>query len=139
MDDFAAFAAFGTTLTIDSTPVYGIGDVTGPQFSTDVSDVTNHSSPNATEQRVATVKRVGTISFPMVTKSDDAGQQALYDGWQSRDASTFVLTKPSGIVHTFDAYITGFADAAPVTGHESIDVVLTPLAWDDDATVFPSS
>lgn len=138
-DEFAGFAAFGTSITIDSTPIWGVGDVTGPQLSTDTSDTTNHSSPGQTEQRVATVKRTGTISFPMVLRSEDAGQQALYAGWQDREGHAFVITKPSGVVHTFDAFVTSFGDGAPVTAHESIEVTLTPLAWPDDATTFPGS
>ena len=67
------------------------------------------------------------------------GQQALYAAWQDREGHSFVITKPSGVVHTFEGMVTGFGDGAPVTSHESIDVTIVPLAWADDATTFPGS
>jgi hypothetical protein len=138
-DDFAGFAAFGTTVSIDTTPVWGVQDISGPALSTDTAETTNHSSPGSTEQRVATVKRTGEISFPMVLRSSDAGQQALYEAWQDRDAHDFVITKPSGVVHTFEGLVTAFGDSAGVTAAETLDVTITPIAWPDDATTFPGS
>ncbi len=145
VDAFSGFAAFGTTVSIqrdeDSypVPIWGVQDITGPQLSTDVADTTNHASPGRTEQRVATVKRTGTVSFPMVTRSEDAGQQALYDVWFNVEIANFVITKPSGIVHEFPAYVTSFGDSGPVTDAERLDVVLTPATWEEDATTFPAS
>ena len=142
-DDFAGFSAYGTTVEIEvdssDVEIWGVGDVTGPQLSTDVSDTTNHSSPGRTEQRVATVKRVGTISFPMVVKAGDPGQAALYETWFDQAIANFTITKPSGIVHSFPAYVTQFGDGAPVTAHESIEVILTPSSWPEGATTFPGS
>ncbi len=138
-DDFAGFAAYGTSVTIDGTPIYGVGDITGPALSTDTSDTTNHSSPDATEQMIATIKRVGTLAFPMVTDPTDAGQQALYAAWHGRTLNDYVVTKPSGIIHSFSGYCTGFGDGAPVTGHESLSVVLRPASWPADSTTFPAS
>lgn len=136
--EFAGYPGYGITITIDGVPIWGVQDVSGPALSTDTADTSNHSSPGGTEQRVATLKRTGEITFPMIVRPDDAGQQALYAAWQDTEAHAIVMTKRSGIVHSFDGLVTSLGDSAAVTDAEKWDVTIVPIAWPEDATTFPS-
>jgi hypothetical protein len=121
-------ATMGTTLTIGGQGIYGIQDISGPALSTDTDEVTNHDSPNFTEEFLATIKRTGEISFPLVVDTEDVGFADLFDAWDARSKDAYVLTYPDGTTISFDAYVTGFGLSAPYAGHLSADVTLRPAA-----------
>lgn len=121
-----AVDTLGTTLTINATAVGQIQDVSGPELSTDTDEITNHSSPNNTEEFIATIKRTGEISFPLVFNPGDTGHEALFTAWNSRSKDSYALTYPDGSGWTFDAYCVGFSMSAPVAGHLSADITLRP-------------
>ena len=126
-----AIPTLGTTISLNGTPLGQIMDITGPQLSTDTDEITNHSSPDHTEEFIATIKRVGEITFALVFDPDNSGHVALQAAWSDRSADSYVMTYPddagntgAGASWSFDAYCTGFSMAAPVTGHLSADVTL---------------
>lgn len=121
-----AVASYGATISIDGTPIAEVGDIAGLQLSTDVDEVTNHDSPDGVEERIPTIKRLGELGFPMNVVAADAGQQDLFAAWEDRTEATFVVTYMSGITATFPGFVTGFGLSAPVTGHDSADITITP-------------
>jgi hypothetical protein len=131
--DSIAIPTMGTTLSINGTPIGQIMDITGPQLSTDTDEITNHSSPDNTEEFIATIKRTGTVDFPLVFHSADSSHVALQTAWDERSKDTYVMTYPdytgaagAGDSWTFDAYCVGFSMSAPVAGHLAADISLRP-------------
>src|SRR5262245_38726234 len=102
-----ASASYGATVTIDGVPIAEVGDISGLALSTDLDEVTNHDSPDGVEERLATIKRLGELGFPMNIVTADAGQQDLFAAWEDRSVVTIVVTFISGLVQTFSAYVTG--------------------------------
>ena len=86
-------------------PIEEVRDITGLEFTTDEVDVTNHDSPGFGEEVLPTIKRWGTISFPMNAVPGAAGQQALYDAWAARTIDNYVLTYTNGVVATFTGFV----------------------------------
>ncbi len=121
-----ASASYGATVSIDGVPIIEVGDISGLALSTDLDEVTNHDSPDGVEERLATIKRLGELSFPMNIVVSDPGQQDLFAAWEDRSVVEIVVTFISGLIQTFNAYVTGFSVSAPVTGHDSADVTITP-------------
>jgi hypothetical protein len=58
-----AIPTLGTTIEMNGQPIGQIMDITGPQLTTDTDEVTNHSSPDHTEEFIATIKR--TVEEPL--------------------------------------------------------------------------
>jgi hypothetical protein len=121
----------GTTISINSTPIGQIMDITGPQLSTDVDEITNHDSPDHTEEFIPTVKRTGEITFPLVFDPDNNAHAALQAAWDERSKDDYVMAYPdssgeveAGATWSFSAYCIGFSMSAPVTGHLAADVTL---------------
>src|SRR5262245_53192419 len=121
-----AVASYGATITIDGTDIEEIGDITGLELSTDLDEVTHHGSPDGVEERIATIKRLGDVSFPMNAVPGATGQQALFAAWEDRSQDNYILTYTSGIVASFVGMVTRFALGAPVAGHDSVEVTITP-------------
>lgn len=127
-----AIDTFGTTLEMDAVGIAQIQDIDGPNLSTDTDEITNHSSPDATEEFIATIKRTGEVSFPLVFNPADASHNAMFTAWKDRTLDPYTLTYPDGSTWEFDAYVTGFGQGAPVVGHLSANVTLRPsgaLEW----------
>lgn len=121
-----AIDTFGTTLSIDSVPIPQIQDIDGPNLSTDTDEITNHSSPGQVEEFIATVKRTGEISFPIVHNPANAAHQALFTAWSDKSLDVYEMAYPDGSTWEFDAYVIGFGDTAPVNGHLAKAVTLRP-------------
>lgn len=121
-----AVASYGATVSIDGTDIIEVGDISGLEFSTDLDEVTNHGSPDGVEERIPTIKRLGDLAFPMSVVASDPGQQDLFAAWEDRAEADFIVVYQSGITATFVGYVTGFGLSAPVAGHDSADVTITP-------------
>ena len=117
-------ATLGTTLTLNAVPIAQVQDISGPELSTDTDEITNHSSSNATEEFLVTIKRVGEITFPLVFNSALASHDAFFAAWEDRSLDDYVMTYPDNSSWEFTAYVTGFSMSAPVDGHLSADVTL---------------
>lgn len=121
-----AVASYGATITIDSVAINEIGDISGLALSTDLDEVTHHNSPDGVEERIPTIKRIGELSFPVACVATDEGQQDLFAAWEGRTECDFVVTYMSGITASFPGYVTAFGLNAPVAGHDTADVTITP-------------
>jgi len=119
-----AIDTFGTTLAMDGVAIPQIQDIDGPALSTDTDEITNHSSPGGFEEFIATILRTGEVTFPVVHNPAHAAHQALNTAWRAKSLEPFLLTYPDGSTWTLSAYITGFADTAPVNGHLAKAVTL---------------
>lgn len=124
-------AALGTTISINSTPIGGVQDISGPDDSYDWDDTTAHDAPDRTETGVPTVRRTGEVSFPLVLDSSDAGQIALLAAHDAivegdHEPDDFVITYPDGATDTFAGYVMRFGRGAPVGGHLAADVMIRP-------------
>lgn len=133
MADSIAIPTMGTTLSLNGSPIGQMMDITGPSLTTDTDEITNHSSPDNTEEFIATIKRTGTIKFPLVFYSGDTSHTALQTAWEERSKDAYVMTYPdetgtagAGDSWSFDAYCVGFEMAAPVDGHLAADITLRP-------------
>jgi hypothetical protein len=131
MADSVAIPTLGTEISLNGTPIGQIQDITGPQLSTDTDEITNHSSPDHTEEFIATIKRTGEITFPLVFYPGDAGHLALLEAKNARSKDAYVMTYPDedgisggGESWDFNAYCTGFSLTAPVGGHLAAAVTL---------------
>jgi hypothetical protein len=121
----------GTTLSLNGQPIGQIMDITGLQLSTDTDEITNHSSPDHVEEFIATIKRTGEVTFPLVFNPGDTEHAALFSAWEDRSLDDYVMTYPdetgtpdAGAAWTFAAYCTGFSMSAPVAGHLAADITL---------------
>jgi len=128
-----AIPTLGTTLTLNDTPIGQMMDIAGPHLATDTSEITNHSSPDHTEEFIATIKRTGEITFPLVFNPGDEAHMALFTAWKDRTKDDYVMTFPdeegiadAGAAWTFSAYCVGFGNTAPVNGHLAADITLRP-------------
>lgn len=129
-----AVDTFGTTLTREGVGIAQVQDIDGPNLSTDTSEITNHSSPGAVEEFIATIKRTGEISFPLVFNPADPshdGDTGLLSAWGARSMDEYVMTYPDGSAWTFNAYCTGFEMGAPVNGFLAADITLRPSGEPD--------
>lgn len=131
MVDSVAVPTLGTTLTFNGDPIAQIQDIDGPELSTDTVEITNHSSPDNTEEFRPTIKRTGNVSFPLVFDPDNTGHQDLQAAQAARSKDSYVMTYPdetgtadAGASWSFDAYVVGFKNTSPVTGVLSADVTL---------------
>lgn len=105
-----------------------VRDINGPQLSTAVVDVTNQSSPNATEEILATLKQLGQVTFDInwqpghVTHNATTG---LLADWISRAKRHFRLTWPDGITTwSFTAFVVGMSPTSPVADALRMSVTL---------------
>lgn len=126
MAETQAVASYGATIEINGQDIQEIGDIAGLELSTDLDEVTHHGSPDGVEERIPTIKRLGDLSFPMSLVVSDAGQQDLWAAWENRSRDTYVVRYMSGLVATFIGMVTNFGLSAPVAGHDSADVTITP-------------
>lgn len=120
-----AVAAIGAIITIDGVPIEECKDITGPELTIDMVDVTSHDSPNRTEEKKAVLKRLGPISFDMNATPGAVGQQALVDAWDDMTEDNYVLTMTNGVVVTFTGNVTRLGPAAAVTDVNMLSVEIT--------------
>jgi len=126
-----AIPTMGTTLQLNNVPIGQVMDITGPQLSTDTDEITNHSSPDNTEEFIATIKRTGEVTFPLVFNPEATAHAALFTAWEDRTLDDYIMTYPdetgtasAGASWDFTAYCTGFSMSAPVDGHLAADITL---------------
>lgn len=126
----------GTTLSRNGQVIAQVGDISGPDLSTDTDEITNHSSPDGVEEFIPTIKRTGEVTFPLVFLMDDPTHDAstgVVGAWQDRSLDEYELRYPdetgtpgAGGGWDFSAYVTGVSNSAPVDGHLAADITLRP-------------
>lgn len=105
------------------------GDIVGPGKTWDEADVTNHSSPNRTEEIIVTIKRLGTVTFDVNFLPTNATHNAVTGLQADRDNGTkrnFQLVAPDGssTTYSFTAYVKEFTPTWSMTGAVSASVTL---------------
>lgn len=97
--------AHGTTLTIDSTPIGGLRQISFPNEEKALVDVTDHDSGGDREY-VPGLRDGGTIDIEFLTEAEDAGQQALWANYGNTANATveFVMTPPNDAAVSGDAF-----------------------------------
>lgn len=112
------FAAFGTGITIGGTEVKELTTIAWDMGTVDDVDITNHDSPDSTEEFVPGIIRVGYIDIEGNFVPTDPGQQALITNLQARTSAAIVITCADTGAATFSgtAYVKSLRPTAPVEG-----------------------
>ena len=132
-----ALNSFGTLLKMGDggsptetfTTIAEVGDIAGPEVTSDSKETTNHSSPNGFEEFVVTIKRTGQVTFPInFTPSAATHSYAtglLHDAY-NQHLRNFQLVFPSSpaVTWSFAAYVQSFKPKAPVNGVLGADITL---------------
>lgn len=111
----AGEAAFGTTLTIDATPVAELTNIGGPNVTADALDVTSHDSADDYKEFVAGLLDGGEVSLEGNLTTAAAGN-VMMDAANARNLVAVVITFPTTptIAWSFNGIVTGFSTGAPV-------------------------
>ena len=108
-------AAFGSTLSYNSTPIGELKTITGPSISMDPIEITNHDSDDAFREYVAGLSDGGEISCTGNTTNTTLSAGIL----AQQTAQAIVITIPCGGgtgTWTCSGFITKFETSAPFDG-----------------------
>jgi len=130
-----AYSSFGTLLQVDDgggvsfTTIAHVRDITGPAMTTDVEDVTSHSSAGGFEEIIPTLKHAGEVTFDVLFDPNDAthdGSTGLVSLQNSRAKRSFRMIMPTSPAKrwNFQGYITSVSVAAPVAGVQTASVTI---------------
>lgn len=132
-----AISAFGTLLKIGDgatptetfTTIAEVSNISGPGFSLDTTDVTNHSSPGGWEEAIPTILHAGEVSFDInfvPTDPTHGFSTGLLHDMVNRIKRNFQLVFPNAgnTTWSFAAFVTGFEPAEPVDDKLSASVTL---------------
>ena len=95
-----------------------LGDITGPEETTDILDVTSHSSPSESEEIIPTIHRHGEIRAPMHFDGGSAVHLALLSDKQTKRLGDWRIIMPNveATQLDFQGYVTSLAYSFPVAG-----------------------
>ena len=127
----AGEAAFGTLLKMGATPttIARVTKITGPQFSTEILDMTAHDSSGGYREIAPSFKSAGQVNFDLnfgpnqATHKDATG--GLLDAFDNRALTAFVIVFPDTTEAAFSAYVTGFTPDAPFDDKLTAQCTLT--------------
>jgi hypothetical protein len=104
------------TTTWEDVP--GLGDITGPDETTDWLDLTSHDSPNESEEGVPTVHRHGEIRAPMRYDPADPVHAALLSDLNTKRLGNWRIVMTDVAQHklSFQGYVLGLSYSFPVAG-----------------------
>lgn len=122
----SAVSSFGTLLKIGDgatpsenfTTIAEVRDISGPEYTRDTEEVTNHSTVGGYKEYIATLKDGGDVSFDL-NFFQDTTHEALWDDYEAGTVRNFqiVFTVPSGDdTLTFAGIITSVGHSMPVQG-----------------------
>jgi predicted secreted protein len=122
----SAVSSFGTLLRIGDgatpteafTTIAEVLDISGPSYTLDTEEVTNHSTTGGYKEYIATLKDGGEVTFS-VNFFQDTTHEALFDDFENRTRRNFQIVLPisSGDdTFTFAAFVTSIGLEAPVQG-----------------------
>lgn len=123
-----AVNSFGTILRRNGIAIASVQDIAGPGMTTEVDDITNHSSPGAVREKVPTLIDGGELTFGLIFNFSDPTHDhfsGLEYAQRNRLIEPYELEYPDGSGYSFDAFVTGMPKSAPVAGHLSADCTLT--------------
>lgn len=132
-----AIAAYGTQLKMHDggspgtyATISEVKDISGPGYTRDTIDVTSHSSPDGWEEVLASFKRSGELTYDLNYNPDDPTHNidtGVFSVLDSVDGKrSFQLVWPDDHGLQFDALVTGFEPASPVTDARTASVTLKP-------------
>ncbi len=131
----AKYSAYGTELykgTSSGVLYAQVANISGPELSADVIDVTNHASTNAWEESVVGVLRSGEIGMdiiydPATATHKNASGGLLFDFLARVSITlTLVFSDTATTEWTFSAFVTGFGPDMPVDGELGAAVTFKP-------------
>jgi len=112
----------------------GILDISGPSFSRDVLDTTNHSSPEDFKESIVTRWDGNEVTFDLQWRAGNTNHQFLTNqittSVAADDPKTYVLRFPAAKAQaqwctiTFTAHLSNFATGLPVEGVVTASVTL---------------
>ena len=111
MAEKAAQWSMGTVLKHKNTEIAGLVNISGPEFSLDVEDVTTLNAEGGWEEIIPTILRSGELGLGINFKPGETGHQDLIKAMLEKDLDDFELVFPDDAATTwsFDAYVVGFS------------------------------
>jgi hypothetical protein len=103
-----------------------VGDIEGPTLSSNMEEVTSHSS-GGTYESIPTIQTLGKIKFPVnfvPTNATHSYSAGLVKDWKNRTLRNFQMIWPDGTIWAFAAYVAEVAMKAGVKPALSADVTL---------------
>jgi len=113
--------AHGTTMSIDSTDIGGLRQISFPSEEKALVDVTDHDSGGDREY-VPGLRDGGTVDLEFLTEATDGGQQALWLNYGSSANTTaeFIISVPGDptistdeFTLTFDGFVVSRGGSLP--------------------------
>ena len=121
----SAVSSFGTLLKIGDggvtetfTAIAEVLDISGPSYTLDTEEVTNHSTTGGYKEYIPTLKDGGEVTFSL-NFFQDTTHVALFTDFENRTRRNFQIVFPlsSGDdTLTFAAFVTSIGHDAPVQG-----------------------
>ena len=108
------------------TTVQDVGDIDGPNESSDEIDVTSHSSANAVREFIAGLRDAGEVSFPINLNYNNATHLQLKadkDSGVVRNWQIVIPTSPTTTL-AFTAYVKEFGHTFPTDAQAQANVTL---------------
>lgn len=113
------------------TAIAEVRDFNGPGLSTDVIDVTPHSTSSNFRRKIPGLQDGGEVTFDLnfiptaATHKDDAG--GLLDAWKNQLVRNFQILWPDSgqTTWTIRGFVSGFEPSASVEGELTASVTIT--------------
>ena len=106
------------------TTIAEVRDISGPGFSLDTIDVTNHDSVDGWEEHIGGILRTGDITFEINYQPEQATHLALISDMTNRVRRNFKVVYPDNSEIPFTALVTQFEPGAAVEGELTASVTL---------------
>lgn len=132
----SAKSSFGTLLKIGDgggtevfTTIAEVKDISGPELSLNVADVTNHSSTGGWKEKLGTILDGGTVKFDVnfiPTAATQGVSSGLLLDLGNRTKRNFKIVFPDGsnTTWTVSALVVAFTPASPVDGAMTASITL---------------
>lgn len=116
----------GTDGTEIFTSIVGARNISGPSFSQEEIDITNHSSASAYRERLPSFKSGGEVSCDLLYNPADVTHEALFTDFENRSLRNFkmIYTDAGALEHAFAAYVMGMEIQAPIDNALTVAVKL---------------
>lgn len=124
-----AFAAQGTQLAINGSPIAEIKSIRGPTESANLIDVTSHDSAGAYREVISGFLSGGDVTIDgNFIPGDTNGQMALHGALQARSIDSYTITLPgtlSSHILIFQGIVTAFEYSYPFDDVGSFSATIT--------------
>lgn len=131
MSDYVAQFGLGTELRVDisavMTVVPWVQNITGPDETFDVIDVTTHSSSGGYREFITGLADGGELTATINWHDDEAAHTALQEALVNRELTAFQLFWPgydTNNLADFDGYVTGLSRSSPTDAQITRDLTI---------------